>query len=89
MLIVGFTTRYMSLGSISGAVAAFIMLIVLYLLKLALMPSPPSIEYVIYALVGAIFVYIMHHDNIARLVTGQERRLGEKAQANDSTLPTK
>ena len=85
MLIVGFTTRYMSLGSITGAVAAFVLLIVSYMLKVSLMSSPPSIEYVIYALIGAIFIYIMHHDNITRLVAGTERKLGEKTETDNAT----
>jgi hypothetical protein len=30
-------------------------------------------------MIGAIFIYVMHRDNIKRLVTGKERKLGEKA----------
>ncbi len=78
MLIVGFTTRYMSLGSISGAVSAFILLIVLVILK-----SYP-VEYAVYAMICAIFIFVMHRDNISRLVTGTERRLGEKVGANNA-----
>lgn len=83
MIIIGFTTRYMSLGSITGAVAAFVMLIILNLLQIPLMSSYPAIEYVIYALIGAIFIYIMHHDNITRLVSGKERKIGEKPKADN------
>jgi glycerol-3-phosphate acyltransferase PlsY len=83
MIIVGFSTRYMSLGSITGAVAAFVMLIILNTLQVALMPSYPPIQYVIYALIGAIFIYVMHHDNIRRLVTGQERKIGEKTETDN------
>jgi glycerol-3-phosphate acyltransferase PlsY len=86
MLIIGFTTRYMSLGSIIGAVAAFIMLIILNVMQIALMSSYPPIQYVIYAMIGAIFIYVMHHDNIRRLVSGKERKLGENDRADDSAL---
>jgi glycerol-3-phosphate acyltransferase PlsY len=86
MLIIGFTTRYMSLGSITGAVAAFVMLIILNVMQIALMSSYPPIQYVIYAMIGAIFIYVMHHDNISRLVSGKERKLGEKDAADNSAL---
>ena len=87
MLIVGFTTRYMSLGSISGAVTAFIMLIILNLLRLNFLKPYPPIEYVIYALIGAIFIIVMHHDNIRRLLAGTERKLGQKSEATNLPSP--
>ncbi len=81
MLIVGFTTKYMSLGSISGAVAGFVYLLVFTVLQVSFLGRPaPPIEYVIYALVCGIFIYIMHHDNISRLISGTERRIGEKSE---------
>ena len=86
MLIIGFRTRYMSLGSITGAVAAFIMLIALNVLQLNFLKPYPPIEYVIYAMICAIFIYVMHRDNIMRLLAGTERKLGEKAKADDSPL---
>ena len=72
-IVVGVISRYMSLGSIFGAVAAFIMLIVVYFVK-----SYPVeyLTYTIYAMICAIFIFIMHRDNINRLVSGTERRLG-------------
>jgi glycerol-3-phosphate acyltransferase PlsY len=82
MIIIGFVSKYMSLGSITGAVTAFIMLMALNLLKIdLLMPSYPAFEYVIFAMVGAIFIYVMHRDNIARLVSGTERRIDDKSKA--------
>ncbi len=79
MLIIGFRTRYMSLGSIIGAVTAFILLTALFILK-----SYP-IEYVVYAMICAIFIFAMHRDNVIRLVSGTERRLGEKVEADNSS----
>ena len=81
MIIVGFATRYMSLGSIIGAVAAFIMLIALTILQ------PYHLAYAFYAMIGAMFIFIMHRDNIIRLVTGTERRLGESVEVNNSPSP--
>jgi glycerol-3-phosphate acyltransferase PlsY len=67
-------TRYASLGSISGAVAAYAMLIPLTIL------NGFPVEYLVYALVGAVFIIVVHRDNIGRLLAGTERRLGERAK---------
>jgi len=83
MIIIGFITKYMSLGSITGAVAAFVMLIVLNVTQTDLAGLYPNFEYLVYAMIGSIFIYIMHHDNILRLVSGKERKLGEKAEADN------
>jgi glycerol-3-phosphate acyltransferase PlsY len=76
---VGLISRYMSLGSITGAVAAYITLIGMYIAK-----SYPAeyLIYTIYAMIGAIFIFFKHRDNITRLVSGKERRVGEKAGAD-------
>jgi glycerol-3-phosphate acyltransferase PlsY len=37
------------------------------------------LEYIFYTLVGTLIILVMHRDNIARLLAGKERRLGEKA----------
>ena len=72
LVIVAGLTRYMSLGSVSGAVATYVILVPLTILK------GVAIEYLVYALVGAIFIAVMHRDNINRLLSGTERKLGEK-----------
>jgi len=74
MIIVGLVSKYMSLGSIFGAVAAFIMLIIVVIVK-----SYP-IEYMIYTtytMICAVFIFVMHRDNVSRLVSGTERKLGK------------
>ena len=38
------------------------------------------IEYLIYTLLGTIAIIAMHRGNIARLIAGKERKLGEKAE---------
>jgi glycerol-3-phosphate acyltransferase PlsY len=78
MIIIGILTRYMSLGSISGAIAAFIMLTGLTIM------NPYLLAYVIYTMICAIFIFVVHRDNIMRLTTGTERRLGEKVESNNS-----
>ena len=72
-------TRYASLGSLAGAVGSYAILV-----PLTIMNGFP-IEYLFYALVGAIIIFVMHRDNISRLVSGKERKLGEKAEKKDSS----
>jgi glycerol-3-phosphate acyltransferase PlsY len=86
MIFIGLITRYMSLGSITGAVVAFVMLIVLNYFKVDFLNLYPHIEYVIYTMIGSIFIYIMHRDNIRRLVTGKERKLGEKTGTENLSI---
>ena len=67
-------TGYASLGSIAGAVSTYAILVPLHIL------SGFPIEYVAYALLGAVIIIVTHRDNIARLVSGKERKLGDKAE---------
>jgi glycerol-3-phosphate acyltransferase PlsY len=72
-------TRYVSVGSIAGAVGSYAVLV-----PLTIMNGFP-IEYLFYALVGTIIIFVMHRDNIARLIAGKERKLGEKAERRTSS----
>ena len=69
-------TKFASLGSIAGAVSAYAILV-----PLTIMNGFP-IEYLFYALAGAIIIIVMHRDNIVRLFNGKERKLGEKIAKN-------
>jgi glycerol-3-phosphate acyltransferase PlsY len=62
-------TRYVSLGSLLGSAST----VPAMLLVLLLLPETP-LPYVIYAAVGAAFIWLAHADNIDRLVHGQERK---------------
>jgi len=75
-------TRYASLGSIAGAVSTYAILIPLHIL------NGFPIEYLAYALIGTIIVIIMHRDNIVRLVSGKERKLGDKIEEGVLPLST-
>lgn len=70
-------TRYASLGSIAGTVGAYAILVPLTIL------NGFPIEYLGYTLIGAIIIIVMHRDNIARLMAGTERKLGERAEERD------
>ena len=75
-------TRFASLGSIAGAVGTYAILA-----PLTIMSGFP-VEYLVYALVGAVLIVIMHRDNIARLISGKERKLGDKAKKSSSPPST-
>ncbi len=75
-------TRYASLGSIAGSVSTYAILIPLHIF------NGFPIEYLAYALIGTIIVIIMHRDNIARLVSGKERKLGDWAKARNLSPST-
>lgn len=68
-------TKFVSLGSIVAAISTSAILI-----PLTIRHGFP-IEYLIYALIGTVVIIIMHRDNIARLLAGKERKLGEKASS--------
>lgn len=67
-------SRYVSLGSITGAVGAPIVTAVLAGLGVASVPA------VAYALASGLLVTASHADNIGRLRAGTERRIGQKEQ---------
>ncbi|MFC2059993.1 glycerol-3-phosphate 1-O-acyltransferase PlsY [Chloroflexota bacterium] len=71
-------TRFVSLGSIAGAVGTYAILVPLTIL------NGFPIEYLAYALIGTIVILVMHRGNIARLLSGKERKLGDKAKDTDS-----
>jgi len=74
LLIGAVTTRFVSLGSIAGVVGTYAIVVPLTVL------NGFPIEYLVYALVGVLVIVIMHRRNIARLLSGKERRLGEEAK---------
>ncbi len=75
-------TRYASLGSIAGSVSTYAILIPLHIF------NGFPIEYLAYALIGTIIVIIMHRDNISRLVSGKERKLGDWAKERNLSSST-
>jgi len=82
MIIGAGLTKFVSLGSIAGTVGAYAILV-----PLTIMNKFP-IEYLAYALIGTIIIVVMHRGNIRRLLSGKERRLGEKAEKVSPSSPT-
>ncbi len=72
-------TRFVSLASIAGAVATYIILV-----PLTIFSGFPW-ENLLYALVGSIAIIATHRDNIVRLINGKERRLGEQAETTNTS----
>ena len=72
-------TKYVSLGSIAGAVGTYAILVPLTII------NGYPIEYLFYTLLGGVLIILMHRDNIVRLVSGTERKLGEKAEKRNLT----
>lgn len=79
LLIGAVATRFVSLGSIAGVVGSYAVIVPLTVL------NGWPLEYLVYSLVGVLVVVIMHRGNIARLIAGKERRLGEKAEGLKSS----
>ena len=80
--------RYVSLGAIIGAVTAVVTMLLLAIVAPALHLGVPSLTYVLYPVIGAPIVLIKHRDNIRRLLSGQERKLGESTITGDPSLGT-
>ncbi len=81
LLLSAFSTRFMSLGSIAGVVGSYAIIIPLTFLN----ASP--IEYLVYSILGVVIIVAMHRGNIARLLAGKERRLGERAPSIEVPPP--
>lgn len=75
-------TRFVSLGSIAGVVGTYTILV-----PLTIMNGFP-IEYLAYALIGSVGIMVSHRDNITRLISGKERRLGESVEIGNLLPPT-
>ena len=70
-------SRFASLGSIAGAVGTYSILLPLTILNVF------PIEYLVYTLIGTIAIIVMHRDNIVRLISGKERKLGVTIKKED------
>jgi glycerol-3-phosphate acyltransferase PlsY len=66
------TTRYVSLGSITGTLTAGLVVIGIVVF------AGQSPAYLVYALIVPLFIVVSHRGNIARLLSGTERKLGER-----------
>ena len=72
VVLVIWRSRYVSLGSVTGALAAPVVTAVLAAAGVA------TVQAVAYALASGLLVTVAHADNIGRLRAGTERRIGQK-----------
>jgi glycerol-3-phosphate acyltransferase PlsY len=87
IFLIGLRTKYMSMGSLVGALAAFFMLAAFYILKIDfLRESPIPVEYSVYAVIGVLFIWVMHRDNITRLYNGTENKIGDKSKVEAAAV---
>ena len=75
-------SRYVSLGSILGTLSGIITLIALAVLSAVIEGASDAFwfayaEYIWFAVIGAALVIGLHKDNIQRLISGTERKLGQ------------
>ncbi len=67
-------TRYVSLGSIMGAVMSIVTEVMLTIMRF------DSVPHMVFIVVAALLVIASHRDNIERLINGTERKLGQSEQ---------
>ncbi len=78
--------RYVSLGSIVGAITSIICAIIFYVLGLV---DPGffaavNLPEMLYMIIAPALIIFFHRDNIGRLIAGKERKLGQKV--NDAVV---
>jgi glycerol-3-phosphate acyltransferase PlsY len=79
--------RYVSLGSMAGGLSAMICGVLCYTIgqvdpHFFAAVSLPSLFYLI---VGPSLVILFHRDNIGRLLSGKESKIGQKVEIDDTT----
>jgi len=83
------TSRYVSLGSILGSLTTIICGIVFYFVG-RLNPEffgKATLAQMVFMVIGPAIVIIVHYDNIGRLLSGNERKLGQKVVLEEGTSP--
>ena len=66
-------TRWVSLGSLIGAATGGMIFVILSLV------NKDPVPYIFYGIAAPTLIFIMHRDNIGRLLRGKERKIGQPA----------
>jgi acyl phosphate:glycerol-3-phosphate acyltransferase len=80
-------SRYVSLGSILGSLTTIICGIVFYFVG-RLNPEffgKVTLAQLVFMIIGPALVIVVHYDNIGRLLSGTERKLGQKVVLEEGT----
>jgi acyl phosphate:glycerol-3-phosphate acyltransferase len=84
------TSRFVSLGSIVGSLTTMICGLLFYFIGLfnpAFFGSV-TLAKLVFMVIGPAIVIIVHYDNIGRLLSGTERKIGQKVNVEGETSPT-
>lgn len=84
------TSRYVSLGSIFGSLSTIICGIVFYFIG-QINPDffgKVTFPQLVFLVIGPALVIIVHYDNIGRLLSGNERKLGQKVVLEEGASST-
>lgn len=79
-------TRYVSLGSIIGALTALVCGILFFIIghNDPTFIGKVSLPQMVFMIVGPLLIILFHYDNIGRLLSGTERKLGQKAETEEN-----
>jgi acyl phosphate:glycerol-3-phosphate acyltransferase len=81
------TWRYVSLGSIVGALTSIVCGVLWYMIG-RMNPhfsAAVSLPTLVYLVVGPGLIILFHYDNIGRLLAGKERKIGQKVKVGNET----
>ncbi len=73
--------RYVSLGSIVSSLTAMVCGIIFFFVGWV------TLAQLVFMLLGPALVIALHHDNIGRLLSGTERKIGQKVQVEETPPP--
>jgi glycerol-3-phosphate acyltransferase PlsY len=81
-------TRYVSLGSITASITCPIAELILLLTGHDAIAGHSNWAHFTFMLIGALIVIASHHDNIQRLLSGTERKLGQRTKPETPPIET-
>jgi acyl phosphate:glycerol-3-phosphate acyltransferase len=84
------TSRFVSLGSIAGSLTAMICGILFFVIG-QFNPAffaKVTLPQLIFMVIAPAIVIIVHYDNIGRLLSGNERKIGQKVNIEEGSSPT-
>jgi acyl phosphate:glycerol-3-phosphate acyltransferase len=84
------TSRFVSLGSIVGSLTTIICGVLFYFIG-HFNPSffaAVTLAQLVFMVIGPAIIIVVHYDNIGRLLSGTERKLGQKVVLEEGTSPT-
>lgn len=84
------TSRFVSLGSIVGSLTAIICGVLFFFIGRAdpAFFGKVTLQQLIFMVIGPAIVIIVHYDNIGRLLSGNERKIGQKVNIEEGSSST-